>query len=116
MENKYRLIILILSVGVITVIAGSYGWNTDPADDPRILEAFGSILGFKDANGSPSPCKQRDVSAAAMQWVNQQTADYERRKNMAAFQPSPPATTPIILSNAVPTATTAPSAKAAKKK
>jgi len=86
--------LLILLAGAAVIYAGSYGWNTDPADDPRIQEAFGSILGKKDASGSPIPATQREVSAAAMEWTNQQTRDYERRKNMAAFSPSPFVTSP----------------------
>src|SRR5215475_3873880 len=90
---KTRLILLLLLVAA-AIYAGSYGWNTDPADDPRIQEAFGSILGKKDAAGSPIPATQRDVSAAAMNWVNQQTSDYEKRKNMQAYSPPPFATSP----------------------
>ena len=86
--------ILLLLVTAIVIYAGSYGWNTDPADDPRIQEAFGSILGKRDVNGSPIPATQREVSGAAMNWVSQQTSDYERRKNMAQYSPSPFATSP----------------------
>ena len=93
MKTKLRFILLLL-IAAATVFAGSYGWNTDPADDPRICAAYGSILGLKDAAGSPRPATQREVSAAAMNWVNSSTSDYERRKNMAQFSPSPFATTP----------------------
>jgi len=88
-----RILIFILLTAA-AVFAGSYGWNTDPADDPRIQEAFGSILGKFQPGQSPVPATQREVSAAAMNWVNQQTSDYERRKNMQQFSPPPFVTTP----------------------
>src|SRR5262245_63627425 len=97
-----RITLLLLATAVV-IYAGSYGWNTDPADDPRILEAFGSILGKHDAQGSPIPATQREVSGAAMNWVNQQTNDYERRKNMAQYSPPPFVTSPT------PSPTPAPS-------
>jgi len=94
MKKHIRTILILLFGVAAVVIAGSYGWNTDPADDPRIQEAFGSILQTKDAAGSPRPATQREVSGAAMQWVSQQTTDYERRKNMTAFSPPPFVTSP----------------------
>src|SRR5215831_19446008 len=92
MKTLKALLILFGTAAVI--FAGSYGWNTDPADDPRIQEAFGSILNKRDAQGSPIPATQREVSGAAMKWVSDQTSDYERRKNMAAYSPPPFATSP----------------------
>jgi hypothetical protein len=110
-----RLILLLLVVAGV-IYAGSYGWNTDPADDPRILEAFGSIMNKRDANGSPVPATQREVSAAAMNWVNQQTTDYERRKNMAQYTPPPFATSPTPSPSPNPSPTVLEGRSAQKKK
>jgi hypothetical protein len=54
-----------------------------PADVPRIAEAFGSILNLG------RPATPDEVEQAAIVWLNQQTTDYERRKNMTAFSPPP---------------------------
>jgi len=106
--------ILIIILTAAAVFAGSYGWNTDPADDPRILAAFGSILNKGvDASGSPIPATQREVSAAAMNWVNSQTQDYERRKNMTAYTPPPFVTSPTPAILAAPSAS--PTVAAAEK-
>ena len=104
---KIRIVIILL-LGAAAIYAGSYGWNTDPADDPRIQEAFGNILNKHDAAGSPIPATQREVSAAAMNWVNQQTSDYERRKNMAQYSPPPFQTTPTPLPSPSPSPTSTP--------
>jgi len=105
--------LLVLLLTAAALFAGSYGWNTDPVDDPRILEAFGSILGKFTPGQSPVPATQREVSAAAMNWVNQQTADYERRKNMQAFTPPPFQSTPMA---AAATRSDAPEPTATPKK
>jgi hypothetical protein len=72
-----------------------------------VAEAFGSILGLTDANGSPRPATQEEVTKASKDYVQSSTQDYERRKNQVAFQPSP---VPIN------TATPAPTVGAAAKK
>jgi hypothetical protein len=65
-----------------------------------VAEAFGSVLGLKDANGSPRPATQDEVSKACQDFVQSTTQDYERRKNMATFVPSP-----VPIATAVPSPT-----------
>ena len=88
----------------IMIYAGNYGWNTDPADDPRIQAAYGSILNLQ------RPATQREVSAAAMNWVASSTTDYEKRMNMQGYSPTPFATspTPVPSPTPSPTATITP--------
>jgi|SRR5215472_360722 len=95
---------IIFCVLNIMIYAGSYGWNTDPSDDPRIQEAYGSILNL-GRNAT-----QREVSAAAMNWVASSTTDYERRKNLQQYSPTPFATspTPVPSPTPSPTATITP--------
>ena len=59
------------------------------SDWPRISEAFGSILGLKDASGNPRNATAAELSDAMARWVGSQTNDYERRKNQASFTPPP---------------------------
>ena len=60
-----------------------------PADHARVTEAFGSILGLKDASGNPRPATIAEISDATAIWIGSQTSDYERRKNQASFTPPP---------------------------
>jgi hypothetical protein len=58
-------------------------FQTVVTDDPRIEEAFGSILGLgRDAT-------EQEVTDTVMRWVGSQTQDYERRKAQAQFAPPP---------------------------
>jgi hypothetical protein len=54
------------------------------ADEPRVTEAFGSILNLQQ------PATQAEIQHAAGEWIFNSTLDYERRKHQAAFNPSPP--------------------------
>lgn len=54
-----------------------------PEDEPRVTEAFGSILNLQQ------PAAAADLQAACSQWMGNQTQDYERRKNMQTFTPPP---------------------------
>ena len=60
-----------------------------PADYARVTEAFGSILGLKDAQGNPRPATVAEISDATGIWIGSQTQDFERRKNMTAYTPPP---------------------------
>lgn len=70
------------------VYAGQYKVSTTKEDDVRIEEAFGSILNLGH------PAAQSDIEAAMYKWLEGQTHDYERRKNMATFTPPPLGSTP----------------------
>lgn len=59
------------------------------ADEPRIFEAFGSILNLRNAGGQPRPATAAEVEGAVEAWIKGQTTDYEKRKDMAAFSPPP---------------------------
>lgn len=59
------------------------------SDDPRVTEAFGSILNLKDQAGEPVDATPENIQDTALGWINQQTMDYERRKNQAEFVPPP---------------------------
>ena len=83
---KKTLIILILLAPL--VYAGQYKVSTTKEDDVRIEEAFGSILNLGH------PAAQSDIEAAMYKWLEGQTHDYERRKNMATFTPPPLGSTP----------------------
>lgn len=58
-------------------------------DVPRVTEAYGSILNKRDENGDPRPATPAEVDKAITDWLHQSTLDYERRKNMATYQPPP---------------------------
>lgn len=58
-------------------------------DEPRVTEAFGSILNLKDTEGQPIPATAEDLQEACSVWMGNQTQDYERRKNMQTFVPPP---------------------------
>ncbi len=53
------------------------------ADEPRVTEAFGSILNL------PQPATAEDLQGACSSWMGNQTQDYERRKNQQEFVPPP---------------------------
>ena len=78
-----------------------------PADQGRVTEAFGSILGLG------RPATMQEISDATAQWLGSQTHDYERRKNMTTFTP-PPFSEGSGKMNA-PTTAAAPTPKAKKK-
>jgi hypothetical protein len=59
------------------------------ADVPRVQEAYGSILGKKDAGGNPRPATNAEVQKATTDWLRDSTMDYERRKNTYTFVPPP---------------------------
>jgi hypothetical protein len=63
--------------------AGQYKVSTSTADDPRIQEAFGSILQLG------RPAKEGEIEKAMFDWLENQTHNYERGKNMATFSPPP---------------------------
>ena len=77
------------------------------ADQQRVTEAFGSILGL----GRPATIDE--ISDATALWLGSQTHDYERRKNQTSFTP-PPFSEGSGKLNA-PTTATAPTPKAKKK-
>jgi hypothetical protein len=80
---KYIAIAASVLAFVGLAIAGTLTITTEPADDPRIAEAFGSILNL----GRPATAVE--VQGAVEVWIKGQTQDYEKRKNMAAFSPPP---------------------------
>ncbi len=53
------------------------------ADEARITEAYGSILNLAQ------PATAEELQQAHIVWMNGQTHDYERRKNMQTFTPPP---------------------------
>ena len=87
--------------------------NIAPSDQPRVTEAFGSILGLKDAQGNSRKATLEEISSATAQWLGGQTHDFERRANMTTFTP-PPFSEGSGKMNA-PTTATAPTPKAKKK-
>jgi hypothetical protein len=58
-----------------------YTVNVDSADDARIEEAFSNILNLG------RPATPTDIEKAMFNWLEGQTHDYERRKNMSSFTP-----------------------------
>src|SRR4030095_5608243 len=98
-------ITLLLLVAAAYIYAGTVCFDI-PGGAPtqRVAEAFGSILGLTDANGSPRPANQQEVSKACSDYVQSSTQDYERRKQQSAFQPSP---VPINTATPAPTVGTA---------
>ena len=58
-----------------------YTVNIDTNDDPRMQEAFGDILSLGH------PATPTDIEKAMFNWLEGQTHDYERRKNMTSFTP-----------------------------
>jgi hypothetical protein len=89
MKIKLIILTLVLAACTLRVNAVTYAVNIDLADQPRLEEAFGSILGLKDAQGNPRPATTSEIEAALAQWMGGQTSDYEKRKNMAQFTPPP---------------------------
>jgi len=87
MKTKLLVATIFLTAG--TIYATSYCFDIVPADSVRVAEAFGNYLGLHNPDGSPRPATPAEVAAGAQKWIESQTQDYERRKNMAAFQPSP---------------------------
>jgi hypothetical protein len=97
--------ILVILVTAGTVFATSYCFDIPAPNAARVAEAFGNYLGLKDAAGSPRPATPAEVAAGAQQWISQQTMDYERRKNQAAFQPSPVGITATPVGSPAPSPT-----------
>jgi hypothetical protein len=105
---KTRILLLILLAAAGAVLAATMTVEVPDAQVPRILEAYGSIYNLG-----------RNATAAEVQvmiqgWLQSSTQDYERRKNMVQFTPSPvysptPTTTPGLAAAAAkapaPTAT-----------
>lgn len=88
-----------------TIYAGTVCFDI-PSGAPtqRVATAIGAVLNLTDANGSPRPATQSEVSQFAAQHVRDTTQDYERRQNQQAYQPTP---VPISVSPA-PTPTPTP--------
>jgi hypothetical protein len=59
------------------------------ADATRVEEAYGSILGLKNPDGTARPATTEEINAAVFDWLEGSTHDYERRKNMASYTPPP---------------------------
>jgi len=59
------------------------------ADVARVEEAFGDILKLRDEAGNLRPATTSEIESAIFAWVEGQTHEYERRKNMAEFTPPP---------------------------
>jgi hypothetical protein len=93
MKTHYIILITLLStlLSIAAFAASPYNITVDipPADIPRLEEAFGSILGLRDASGQPRPATQAEINTATAQWLGQSIHDYERRKDMAQFTPPP---------------------------
>ena len=83
-----RIAILLLAITGFA-LASTLTIEIPAADDPRIAEAYGSILNLKDVNGQPRPATTTEIQSAVIAWINQSTQDYEKRKNMATFSPPP---------------------------
>lgn len=64
-------------------------FDIPPEDEPRVVEAFTSILQPKDEAGQPRTAEAVDITGALVTWMNGQTSDYEKRKNMETFSPPP---------------------------
>jgi len=58
-------------------------------DMARVTEAFGWIHQLKDENGNLRPATSEEMEIYIYRWVEAQTHDYERRKNMREFTPPP---------------------------
>jgi hypothetical protein len=58
-------------------------------DEPRIAEAYGSILNLKDLSGDPRSATPTEIETAIFNWLEGSTHDYERRENMSSFTPPP---------------------------
>ena len=56
--------------------------TTDPAQDARVVKAFGDILGLGRNATLP------EIKQAIIAWVRGQVQDYERRDNMTTFAPA----------------------------
>ena len=111
MKNKIKLLSLVI-LCTSTLLAAPPSSNDVcvtivPADQGRVTEAFGSILGL----GRPATLDE--ISTATAQWLGSQTHDYERRKNQTSFTP-PPFSEASGKLNA-PGAAAAPTPKAKKK-
>ena len=111
MKNKIKLLSLVI-LCTSTLLAAPPSSNDVcvtivPADQQRVTEAFGSILGLG------RPATMQEISDATAQWLGGQTHDYERRKNMTTFTP-PPFSEGSGKLNA-PTTATAPTPKPKKK-
>ena len=79
-----------------------------PADQARVKEAFGSILGL----GRPATLEE--ISNATALWIGGSTHDYERRVQQSNFTP-PPFSEGSGKLNAPGAATAAPTPKPKKK-
>jgi hypothetical protein len=90
MKTHYMILITLLGIAALLAAPPYIIQVTVPdADVPRVEEAFGSILGLRDASGNPRSATSAEIDTATSQWVGQSTHDYERRKNQASFTPPP---------------------------
>jgi hypothetical protein len=110
MKALIAIIIIALAAFVLGVPPYNLTIPIAPEDIPRMEEAFGSILGLRDASGQPRPANQAEIETATAQWVGQSIHDYERRKNMASFTP-PPFTGTSKLNGPTPVPTPTPKKK-----
>jgi hypothetical protein len=91
---------IVILVSAVAIYAGTVCFDIPAGSTPRVAEAFGNALSLVDASGSPRPATQQEVSQACQNYVQNTTQDYERRKNMASFAPSP-----VPIATAVPSPT-----------
>ena len=64
-------------------LASTFTIDIPTADEARVKEAYGSILGLG------RPATVQEIENAVTLWLESSTQDYERRKNMAQFTPPP---------------------------
>ena len=86
-------ILLTLIASASVAFGATMTIDVPDAQVPRVLEAYGSIYNL-GRNATPA-----EVQVMIQGWLQNSTMDYERRKNMAQFTPSPvysptPTTTP----------------------
>ena len=79
--KKRTLLFYFLSAAAL--YAGTFCVNIPVPQETRVAEAYGAILNLG------RPATQAEVSAATRDWVINQVQDYERRKNMQIFTPTP---------------------------
>jgi hypothetical protein len=106
---KILAITIILACATFAIADTTLTIIIPTADEPRMTEAFGSILGLG------RPATAAEVTGAISVWLAGQTSDYEKRKNMAQFSPPPlellppqSAGSPIPGMKAAPTPTRTP--------
>lgn len=87
--NKRIITVTLLLVATSLIFAAQLVITIPASDVPRVTEAFGSVLGLTDANGSPRPATQQEVTQAVHQWIVNTTKDYERRRATYTYSPPP---------------------------